>query len=258
MATPRALATIAAVLQPVLPVLPSAPSTLHIAVLLHEPHPHLHVLTACLQASGFTVSPVASVAGLMHCVTVHSPQIVVLARCPPEEDEAALAGALRAQYPALGVVLLAATADVGAQVRALVLGADACLCEPIEPSMLVATLHSLVRRLQPSSRAEELPAAVSEAGGWRLLGGGWRLCAPDGQTVALTKSERPLLSRLLQQPGELVLREQLIAVLTSNVFEFDTHRLDSLIHRLRRKVAHQCAHPLPLNAVHGEGYVFVV
>ncbi|MDV3469361.1 winged helix-turn-helix domain-containing protein [Stenotrophomonas sp. C3(2023)] len=191
-------------------------------------------------------------------MSAHQPQIVVLARCPPEEDEAAVASALRARYPALGVVLLAATADVGAQVRALVLGADACLCEPVEPSMLVATLHSLARRLQSSARAGQIPAVVLEAGGWRLLGGGWRLSAPDGQTVALTKSERPLLSRLLQQPGELVLREQLIAVLTSDVFEFDTHRLDSLIHRLRRKVAHQCAHPLPLSAVHGEGYVFVV
>jgi len=74
--------------------------------------------------------------------------------------------------------------------------------------------------------------------------------------VALTKSERPLLHRLYGDAGEVVARDVLIAALTADVHAFDTHRLDSLIHRLRRKVIEACGTPLPLTAVHGEGYVF--
>jgi DNA-binding response OmpR family regulator len=53
-------------------------------------------------------------------------------------------------------------------------------------------------------------------------------------------------------------REALIGALTRDVYDFDTHRLDSLIHRLRKKVLNVIGEPLPLNAVHGEGYVLVV
>ena len=73
--------------------------------------------------------------------------------------------------------------------------------------------------------------------------------------MALTKSERRLFQRLLASSGEIVTREALIATLTENVYDFDTHRLDSMIHRLRRKVADACGERLPLIAVHGEGYV---
>jgi DNA-binding response OmpR family regulator len=44
---------------------------------------------------------------------------------------------------------------------------------------------------------------------------------------------------------------------TTDVFDFDPHRLDSLIHRLRKKVLTVIGEPLPLNAVHREGYVLV-
>ncbi|MCW0417417.1 hypothetical protein NB717_003870 [Xanthomonas sacchari] len=51
-------------------------------------------------------------------------------------------------------------------------------------------------------------------------------------------------------------REALIAALTDRVYDFDAHRLDSMVHRLRSKVQRRCGEPLPLAAVHGKGYIF--
>ena len=62
----------------------------------------------------------------------------------------------------------------------------------------------------------------------------------------------------MRPPGRVVSREALISVLTDAVLAFDTHSLDSLIHRLRRKVIAAAGEPLPLNAVHGQGYVLAV
>jgi DNA-binding response OmpR family regulator len=62
--------------------------------------------------------------------------------------------------------------------------------------------------------------------------------------------------KLMERYGALVTREQLIGALTDNAFDYDPHRLDSLIHRIRRKVIKISGRSLPLTSVHGEGYVF--
>ena len=54
-------------------------------------------------------------------------------------------------------------------------------------------------------------------------------------------------------PGQLVTREALADAFADG--GFDSHRLDSLVYRLRRKVADGCGTQLPLDAIHGEGYV---
>jgi len=225
--------------------------TLHIAVLEDDALLRERILLPRLVDYGFDVEGLGSAAELDELLARRVPDIVVLDVGLPDADGFQLAQSLRSRHPALGVVMLTGRQNSGDRVRGLVEGADAYLTKPVEVALLAATLHSLARRLQP---ATPLPAADAQR--WRLEAGGWRLLSPDGQAVALTRSERPLLRCLLQQPGEVTSRDRLIASLTSNVFEFDTHRLDSLIHRLRRKVVAQCGQALPLAAVHGEGYVF--
>jgi DNA-binding response OmpR family regulator len=132
-------------------------------------------------------------------------------------------------------------------VRGLTEGADAYLAKPVEIDVLVATLHSVARRLRPSTQVE--------GAAWRLSSDEWFLLSPGGGKVKLSKAERRLLDAFMRQPNEVILRESLIAALTDDVDGFDPHRLESLIHRLRRKVLANVGEPLPLAAVHGTGYV---
>jgi len=88
---------------------------------------------------------------------------------------------------------------------------------------------------------------------WSLDGDGWSLRCPGGHVVPLTRTERLLIERLLLTPGQLVTREALADAVAEG--EFDSHRLDSLVYRLRRKVADGCGASLPLDSIHGEGYV---
>ena len=89
---------------------------------------------------------------------------------------------------------------------------------------------------------------------WRLQDAGWSLLCPNGDAVALTRTERRVIERLLSTPGRLVTRAELVDALTDG--DFDPHRLDSLVYRLRRKVADGCGATLPLVSIHGEGYMF--
>jgi DNA-binding response OmpR family regulator len=74
--------------------------------------------------------------------------------------------------------------------------------------------------------------------------------------VALTGNERRLMKSLFHADGSVMKREALLEALsTDGGLDIDPHRLDSVIHRLRSKVARHTSAPFPLLAVYGEGYV---
>lgn len=212
------------------------------------------VLMPRLAEYGFAMTGLETAAQLHAHLTDHCPQIVVLDVGLPDADGFDVARILRCRHPQMGIVMLTGRGGTPDRVRGLSEGADAYLAKPVEIDLLAATLHSLARRISGISPPASAPTPAS-SGAWHLDGGGWRLVAPDGHATALTRSERRVLERLIRQPCELVSREALIATLTEDVFGFDMHRLDSLVHRLRRKVADSCGQALPLVAVHGEGYV---
>jgi DNA-binding response OmpR family regulator len=66
------------------------------------------------------------------------------------------------------------------------------------------------------------------------------------------------MEKLMQSPNQVMSRESLISVLADDLSTFDPHRVDSLIHRLRRKVLAELGESLPLDSVHGTGYLLAV
>jgi len=52
-------------------------------------------------------------------------------------------------------------------------------------------------------------------------------------------------------------RERLIAGMTESPADFDPHRLEVLLHRLRQRVRGASGHALPLRAVRGIGYLWL-
>lgn len=210
-----------------------------------------HILLPNLRKFGFSVEGIGHPGKLQGKFSQQRPDIVVLDVGLPDRDGFAVSRELRAMHGEVGIVMLTGRGDSADRVLGLSEGADSYLAKPVDIDVLVATLHSLARRLR---RPSETQAAASS---WSMDNGGWALRSPSGRTTALTKTESRLLKALFRSPNEVVPRESLIRLLTDNIFEFDPHRLDSIIHRLRRKVRDTLGEPLPLNSVHGEGYVIV-
>jgi DNA-binding response OmpR family regulator len=73
--------------------------------------------------------------------------------------------------------------------------------------------------------------------------------------VELSRSERSVLQCLVAANGEPVSRDALIVELGESLDTFDAHRLEMLVHRMRRKVAAASGESLPLRSVRGRGYV---
>ncbi|HDS0949338.1 TPA: response regulator transcription factor [Stenotrophomonas maltophilia] len=185
--------------------------------------------------------------------------IVVLDVGLPGEDGYAVAAHLR-QAARMGIVMLTGRGEARDMAHGLAQGADLYLVKPLDVDVLAAALQSLRRRLpaagEPAAGAVAAPAPAPGAV-WQLRDDGWTLVAPAGAQLALTAAERGLLGLLLDTPGLPVGREQLIAAVAEDPWDFDPHRLDVLVHRLRTRTRRDCAQDLPLRAVRGSGYLFV-
>jgi DNA-binding response OmpR family regulator len=235
---------------------PSHPATepgARIALLEDDIELRDRILLPGLADFGFPVEGFGRAAELYAAMLGGTFDIVVLDVGLPDEDGFSVTRRLRALSP-IGIVMLTGRDGVPDRVRGLSEGADAYLSKPVQTELLAATLRSLERRLR--MRAGTAHAATA-AGRWSLDAGGWCLVAPAGAMVALTQAERRVLGLLLENPAEPVPRETIIAALTGNVHDFDPHRLETIVHRLRRKVADGTGEALPVRAVHGVGYVMI-
>lgn len=204
-----------------------------------------------LAAHGFDVKGCCDAASLWRHMTVARCDVIVLDIGLPDEDGLSIADHLRSASE-VGIVMLTGYTASADQVRGLRGGADAYLTKPVDYGILVATLESIGRRLRAAA-----PAAVDEAdeGLWKLVADGWKLRTPDCQEVILTAYERDMLRCLITAEGRPTDRETLIGALTSEVHDFDPHRLEMVIYRLRRKIKAVSTCNLPLEAVRGVGYL---
>jgi DNA-binding response OmpR family regulator len=166
----------------------------------------------------------------------------------PDEEGFSLARKVHVAAPHIGIVMLSGRNESFERIRGLNEGADTYLSKPVELDVLAATLHSLARRLSNRRSAEP--------GRWKMPPDGWRLLTPHGSSIGLTHSERIIMSLLMTASGRVVSRSELITLLTDDVDRYDSHRLESLIYRLRRKVRDHSGESLPLTAVPAVGYIF--
>lgn len=102
-----------------------------------------------------------------------------------------------------------------------------------------------------------MEAQRAERREWCLALDDWSLVSPEGSAVPLSPSERSVLRQLFDARGATVPRDDLIARLHDDIHDFDPHRLEMLVYRLRRKAREQGIQVLPLMTVRGAGYAFV-
>ena len=210
------------------------------------------VLIPGLKEAGFNVVGAGSAAEAYRCMLTQDFSVFVLDIDLPGESGVAIAKHLRTVTEA-GIVLTGHKRESD-HIYGLDVGADVCITKPIDIDMLTATVRSLLRRLDRlnTSRAEDKPAPS-----WRFEMQDWNLASPRGVKVRLTHAERLLIDMLAASPGETVPRDTIISKLARDIHDFDPHRLEMLVHRLRRKVLSATSEPLPLNAVRGIGYVLL-
>ena len=79
---------------------------------------------------------------------------------------------------------------------------------------------------------------------------------PQGIELTVSDTERRFLKVMVGASGQVVGLEALIAVCGQDIDDYDPHRLDAVISRLRKRTEQAGLGSLPLQSVLGAGYVF--
>lgn len=198
---------------------------------------------------GLPLTLVGDGAALDTALASNDPDILLLDLGLPGEDGLSIARRIRRRHPRLGIVMITGRGQVRDRLQGFQEGADLYFVKPVDMRELEAAIRSLHRRLVP-------PEPV--AGGWSLVAHRSALRSPGGAEVPLTHNEHLFLTRLLQQHGEPVERDELMRALGYAPDPQGAHRLETLVSRLRHKVrAKAPEEALPIRARHGCGYAFL-
>jgi DNA-binding response OmpR family regulator len=164
---------------------------------------------------------------------------------------AALGARVRAQSPALPILVVTAADDVAARVAALSAGADDSLSEPWAASQMLARVSSLGRR------AALVPADAERvtADGCELDLGAGRATRGE-QVTALSGREVAICRWLLRHAGRAVSRAELLEQVFGVAPGAHTRSVDVAIAVLRRKIERDPARPRLIVSVRGLGYAW--
>lgn len=186
----------------------------------------------------------------------YQPHLIVLDLMMPGEDGLAACRRLRARGENVPVIMLTARDEAVDRVIGLEMGADDYIGKPFDPRELVARIDAVLRRgLRP-------PAAPDPQGGTLRFGDcqldrAARQLTRAGAPVALTSGEFALLNVLVSHAGRPMKRERLLELTRGDDSESFDRAIDVQMHRLRRLIESDPAHPRYLQTVWGVGYVFV-
>ncbi len=147
----------------------------------------------------------------------------------------------------LPIIMLTARGEEADRVRGLDAGADDYVAKPFSPTEFVARVRAVLRRSSPSFGQETLAFAdiVMDLGSHRVRRG--------GAGIHLGPTEFRLLRHLMENPGRVFSREQLLdAVWGRDVF-VGPRTVDTHIRRLRRALSAD-GRADPIRTVRSAGY----
>ncbi|MBI4969884.1 MAG: phosphate regulon transcriptional regulator PhoB [Rhodospirillales bacterium] len=126
------------------------------------------------------------------------------------------------------VIMLTARGEEADRVRGLDSGADDYMVKPFSPAELIARVRALLRRARPAGSAERF---VYED---LVLDLATHKVTRSGRTVKLGPTEFRLLKVLIERPGRVFSREQLLDAVWGRDIHVEARTVDVHVRRLRQ------------------------
>jgi DNA-binding response OmpR family regulator len=164
------------------------------------------VVRAYLEREGYPTVVCASGGRVLDLVRQLEPRCLILDVMLPERDGFDITEALRERGSTIPLLILSARVEEADRIRGLRLGADDYLVKPFSPGELVARVAALLRRAE----VEPSPTRLLRLGAL-CLDTERRQAAVGDRMIELTFFEFCLVAALLQQPGRVFTRGQLLS-----------------------------------------------
>ena len=149
------------------------------------------------------------------------------------------------------IILLTAKLEESDKVIGLELGADDYITKPFGMRELVARINTVLRRTGKTPKPSQVLRAADI-----VLDQEAHSVTVKGRMVQLTPSEFDLLAILMDSPGRVFSRLDLLDALQGTSFEGIARTIDQHIRNLRAKIETNPAEPRYIETVFGVGYRF--
>ncbi len=207
------------------------------------------VLKYNLEAEGFDVVLAENGDEAMLLVAEEAPDLIVLDWMLPNVSGIEVCRRVKANPAtrAIPIIMLSARSEETDRVRGLETGADDYVVKPYSVVELMARLRTQLRRTRPATMGERLvfEDIILDAGEHRVF--------RAGQPLHLGPTEFRLLSTLMEKPGRVWTREQLLDRVWGRDIYVDSRTIDVHVGRLRKALMVNGGSN-PVRTVRGAGY----
>jgi two-component system phosphate regulon response regulator PhoB len=219
-------------------------------VLVVEDEESLHALLQYnLEKEGFSVDVAVDGEEALMMIDERAPDIVILDWMLPKVSGIEVCRRLRgrAQTRNLPVIMLTARGEESDRVRGLDTGADDYMVKPFSMTEFTARVRAVLRRIRPALAEERLALGDIE------VDQAAHRVRRNGRSVRLGPTEYRLLLHLIQHPGRVFSREQLLDAVWGSEVYVEVRTVDVHVGRLRRALSEE-GEVDPIRTVRSAGY----
>jgi len=220
-------------------------------ILVVEDDPSVQkALKRMFESEGYTVEVQANGQSALESFQAAPPAVIILDLRLPKLSGGDLCKLIKAQAPALPIVVLSATSDVSDKVLLLELGADDYVTKPFSPRELLARVRAALRHTRRVNGSVMSFDNISiDFRKMEVL--------RDGKPVVLTAQEFKTLKFLVENADRVIGRDELLNDVWGYQNYPSTRTVDNHILKLRQKLERNQANPVHFRTIHGVGYKFV-
>ena len=208
------------------------------------------VVGGYLSRAGHDITSVGDGQSALTMVARKPPDLIVLDLMIPLVSGLEVCRRVRAEHPAVLIIMLTALSEEEDRIAGLEMGADDYLTKPFSPRELVLRIESMLRR--GTAAGHRAGAATLQAGPIRLDPAARRV-TKDGVELPLTVRELDLLAYLMAHPGIAFSRAELMSQVWGWTFG-DQSTVTVHVRRLREKIEVDPSDPKLIHTVWGVGY----
>ena len=225
-----------------------------VTILIADDEPNqLELLSYNLGQAGFVVLQAIDGQGALRQIEEHHPDLVILDWMMPHMSGIELCRALRsrADTKLLPVIILSARGEEGDRTLGLDTGADDYMSKPFSPRELISRVKALLRRSRPALMNDTLEFEDLQLFPSRME------VHRAGQMVPLGPKEFRLLSILIERPGQVFSRAQLLDLVWGHGVYVEERTVDVHLSRLRKAINKpdgRAEMPNLIRTVRGSGY----
>ena len=211
-------------------------------------------VTTALQSEGFDVVVAGTGPEGVDRARTRDEDLIILDLMLPGFDGYRVIRTLREEGIETPILILTARGEEADKVKGLRLGADDYVTKPFGAMELLARVDALLRRSRMSATAPA-PALLDHFGDVEVNRAA-RTVKRRGEPIALTPKEFDLLIALMDRPGTVVARGDLLSAVWGYQHDVSTRTVDIHVSELRAKLEPNPAQPVHIITVRKAGYRF--